>query len=98
MRFKDFIKEEYIPTKKEVRKFDLVDSGFGEVAEYEELVEDIRNYKDKLKQPYEMQLRYILNNSKELRELLYHLRRYVETIPEKIKSDLNKIRSKYEKI
>lgn len=92
MRFKDFLKEEYIPTKEEQRKFDLVRNGFGEVVEYEELFEQLKTYKSKLKFPYHDQLGFILKNNKDIYSLRVALRRWLPTTNEKIQNDVNKMK------
>jgi hypothetical protein len=92
MRFKDFLNEEYIPTKKELRDFDLVSNGFGEVAEYETLFEQLIKYKTKLKFPYHDQLGTILKNNKDIYSLRVALRRWLPSTNEKIQHDINKMK------
>ena len=94
MRFRALFENDdvYVPSKEEIRRFDLVRNGFGEVVEYEDLVVALKVWKKDLKFPYHGQLNFILNNSKDIGELLHHLKRWNKSLPEKLQLELKKIK------
>lgn len=95
MRFKQLFLEEYIPTPKEIKRFNDVNNGFGEVVKYEDLVDELKEFNKTTKFPIHGQLNFILKQSKDLYELKSNMKRFLKDLKEEQRYKIEKILNKY---
>lgn len=83
-------------SKEELRRFDLIDNGFSEVVEYEDMVASIKLLNKNTKFPIHGQINFILSNSKDIYELVYNMNRYIKELKnEDLRNTLEQILKQY---